>query len=119
MVLIHDDDLAQLGGIYESTVGRCFKEETVVLMYSYFQQLDSIQSNVMLSHIRSPKLTVYNSRIGELLQYRNFSITHSGGIYPKDLSSADSSASTGPDTESTWVATLSNIFEMRSRFHVF
>jgi len=60
---------------------------------------------------------VYNVQIGEIFQYRNFSITHSGGAYPKDLSSAGKSASA--DTESAWVATLSNIFEKRCEFHVF
>ena len=36
-------------------------------------------------------------------------ITHSGGAHPKDLSSAPYSVSA--ETESVWVATLSNIFE--------
>jgi hypothetical protein len=60
--------------------------------------------------------TVYNAWIGELFQYRTFSITHSGGTHPKDMSSAHSASA---DTESAWVATLSNVFEKRCEFHVF
>ena len=45
------------------------------------------------------------------------SITHSGGVHLKDLSSARNSASA--DTESAWVATLSNILTSRCEFHVY
>jgi hypothetical protein len=85
-------------------------------MFSYFQPLDGLQSDVVLSHIRSLMPTVHDARIGELIQYGNFSITYSGGAHPKDLSSARNSASS--DIEFAWVATLSNIFERQCEFHV-
>ena len=117
MVLVHDNALAWLHGIHDSTVRRRSIQYTIVLMYSFFQPLDGLQSDVVISHIRSLKPTVHNARIGELFRYRNFSITHSGGAHPKALSSAHNS--TSADTESVWVGTLSNIFEKRCEFHVF
>ena len=83
----------------------------VVLMFSYFQLPDGFQSDLMSSHIRSLKPAVHNARIGELFQFRNFSLTHTVGAHLKDMSSARNSTST--DTESAWVATLSPIFEKR------
>jgi hypothetical protein len=86
-------------------------------MFSYFQALDTYQSDVLLNYIRSIKPTVYYSRIGAFFLYPHFSITYKGGSHLKDLSSARNSVSA--DTESAWVATLSNIFEARCRFHGF
>ena len=76
MVLVHDDALARLHGIYDSTVSRSSIQYTIVLTFSYFQPQDGLRSDVMLSHIRSLKPMVYNVQIGEIFQYRNFSITH-------------------------------------------
>ena len=117
MILVHDDDMARLHGIHNSTVSRSSIQYAIAFMFSYFQPLDGLQSDVVLSHIRSLKPTVHSARIGELFQYRNISITHSGGTHPKDLSSARNRASF--DTEPAWVASLSNIFEEQCEFHVF
>ena len=78
MVLVHDDDLARLDGICESLVGRGFIQYAVVLMFSYFQLMDGLQSDLLSSHIRSLKPTVNNARIGEFFQYRNVSLTQTG-----------------------------------------
>ena len=59
--------------------------------------------------IRGLKPAVHNAQIGEFFQYRDFSITHTGGTHLKDMSSAPNGASA--DTESAWVGTLSAIFE--------
>ncbi|KAI9439540.1 hypothetical protein H4582DRAFT_1535387 [Lactarius indigo] len=77
-LLVHDGDLAQLDWIYDSA------------------SQDALQSDVALSHIRSLRPIVHNTRI--------------------DLPSARNSASA--DTESTWVATLSNTFEQQRELHV-
>ena len=86
-------------------------------MLSYFQALDGLQSEVMLSHIRRLKPTLHYSQIGEPFLYRNSSITHSGGTHLKDLSSTRNGVS--PDAESASVVTLSNIFDSRRRFYGF
>ncbi|KAI9434995.1 hypothetical protein H4582DRAFT_731673 [Lactarius indigo] len=78
VLLVHDDDLAQLGGIYDNT------------------PLDGLRSDVVLSHIRSLKPTVYNTRIA--------------------LPSACNSASV--DTELACVATLSDIFGKQCEFPI-
>ncbi|KAI9439551.1 hypothetical protein H4582DRAFT_2097746 [Lactarius indigo] len=69
MLLVHDDDLARLDEVY-----------------------DNIPLDVVLSHIRSLKPTVHNTRI-DLFSVHN---------------------RTSADAESAWVATLSNIFEKQS-----
>ncbi|KAH8993660.1 cytochrome P450 [Lactarius deliciosus] len=61
---------------------------------------DRTPLDTVLSHIRGLKPTVHSVRID-----------------PKDISSARNSASA--DTESAWVATLSNIFEKQCGFHGF
>lgn len=86
------------------------------LDFSHFQSLDDFQPTVVLSRIRRLKPTVYNHSIGELFLYRNFLITHGRDDHPKVLSSACNS--TGAETESTRVATLSNVFEKPGEFHV-
>jgi hypothetical protein len=65
----------------------------------------------VLSHIQRIKPTIHYAQIGAHLQHCSIFNTHTGGTYPKDLSSAPES---GTDIESTWVATLSNIFEKRN-----
>lgn len=69
MVLVHDDDLAQLDGVCDSI------------------PLDSLQSSVTLRHMRSLRPTAHITRI--------------------DLSS-------GMETETSCVATLSSIFQERA-----
>ena len=86
------------------------------LDFSHFQSLDDFQPTVVLSRIRRLKPTAYNHSIGELFLYRNFLITHGRDDHPKALSSACNS--TGAETESTRVATLSNVFEKPGEFHV-
>jgi hypothetical protein len=118
MALVHDDDLARFEEICDTqAVGRSSIQYTVALMFSCFQTLDGLQSDVMLSHIRSFMPPLHYTRIGELFQYRKFSTTHIGGVCLEYLWSARNSASA--DTESAWIATLSNIFERRCRFHGF
>ncbi|KAN0128218.1 hypothetical protein V8E53_013984 [Lactarius tabidus] len=75
MALVHDDDLARLDGIFDRT-----------------GLPDGLQSDVLLSHIRSLKPTIHNARI--------------------DIFPARNGASA--NTESAWVATLSNVFATRS-----
>ncbi|KAF8260320.1 hypothetical protein EI94DRAFT_1748937 [Lactarius quietus] len=75
MVLIHDDDLAQLDGFL----------------------LDNLQSDVVLSHIRSLKPAVHNTRL--------------------DLSSDWNSTSADAESACQWVATLSNSIEKRRSIH--
>jgi hypothetical protein len=114
MVLVHDDDLAQLDGVCDSIVGRSSIQYAVVLNFSYFQPLDSLQSSVTLGHMRSLRPTAHITRIGELFQCHNVT-TNSGGAHLKDLSS-------GMETETSCVATLSSIFQERgkvSRFSKF
>ncbi|KAH9049753.1 hypothetical protein EDB83DRAFT_1384873 [Lactarius deliciosus] len=74
MVLVHDDDLTRLDGIDDGT------------------PLDGLQSDVVLSHIRSLEPTIYKTRI--------------------DTSSTRNNTSV--DTESVLVATFSNILDKRS-----
>ena len=114
MVLVHDDDLARLDGFYDSTVSRSFIQYAIILMFSYFQPLDGLRSYAVLGHIRSLKPAIHNARIGELFQHRDLPLTHSQGSQPKDMPSSRNSASA--DTESSWVATLSNIFDKRREF---
>ncbi|KAN0130498.1 hypothetical protein V8E53_011584 [Lactarius tabidus] len=71
MVLVHDDDLVRLDGIFEST------------------PLNALQRDLVLNHIRSLEPTLHITRI--------------------DLSSTHNCSSV--DTQSAWVATLSNVFE--------
>ncbi|KAI9439697.1 hypothetical protein H4582DRAFT_1876692 [Lactarius indigo] len=73
MVLVHDDDLAELHGIYDDT------------------PIESLQPDVMLSHLRSAELKIHEIPFGS------------------DLLSADNGGSA--DTETVLVATLSNLFE--------
>jgi hypothetical protein len=110
MVLVHDDDLARLDGVCDTIVGRSSIQYAVVLMFSYFQPLDSLQSSVMLRHMRGLRPTAHVARIGELFQCYGvtISITNSGGAHLKDLSS-------GMETKSACVATLSNIFQKRGK----
>jgi hypothetical protein len=56
---------------------------------------------------------IYNTPIGEP-SLSQLSISHRRGAHRKDLSSVRNSASA--ETESAWVATLSNIFENQSEF---
>ena len=115
MVLVYDDSLARLHWIRDSTVSRSSIQYTIVIMFSYFQPLDGLQSDsVATSEASGPKPTVHNARIGELFQYRNFSITYGGGAHSKDLSSAHNSASA--DTESIWVQSQT---PLKNEFHVF
>ena len=114
MALVHDDDLARLDRIYNSTVSRSFIQYAIVLMFSHFQPLDGLRSYTVLGHIRSLKPAIHNARIGELFQHCDLSFTHSEGAQPKDMPSSHNSASAV--TESSWVATLSNIFDKRREF---
>jgi hypothetical protein len=113
MVLVHDDDLAPLHGIYDNAVRQVPSDTCIYVFFllKILQPLDCLQSDVVLSHIRSIKPTVHCAQIGAHSQHRSIFNTHRGGTYPKDLSSAPES---GTDIESTWVATLSNIFEKRN-----
>ena len=69
----------------------------------------------MLGHIRSLQPPLHYFQIGELFQYRKFSIAHSAYSDLKDLSFGRNGAR--PDTESACVVTLSNIFDTRCKFH--
>ncbi|KAN0138029.1 Caspase domain containing protein, partial [Lactarius tabidus] len=81
IVLVHDEDLE-------------------LLSHSHNTPLDAPQSDVVLTHIRSLKPTS-----------TTIELKYSPWRCPKDLSSAFDLNSTSADTESAWVATLSNIFE--------
>jgi hypothetical protein len=75
MVLVHDDDLEKLGGIYDSeTVSQSPMQQDIVLILPYFQPLDSLNKDIVLDNIRSLKPTLdYNlSQIGETIQIRHF-----------------------------------------------
>ncbi len=77
MILVHDDDLARLGGIH-GTVGQSSLSYRV-LMFSYSQPIDADQPDVMLNHIRSLKPRIHSARIvlGELFPYCNSHTSHS------------------------------------------
>jgi hypothetical protein len=85
MVLVHDDDLARLDGVCDSIVGRSSIQYAVVLIFSYFQPLDSLQSIVTLRHMRGLRPTAHIARIGELFQCHGVTIstTNSGGAHLK------------------------------------
>ncbi|KAH8987074.1 hypothetical protein EDB86DRAFT_2194074 [Lactarius hatsudake] len=75
LVLVHDNDLAGLHGIYDGTAS----------------PIESPQPDAMFSHLRGAELKIHEIPFGP------------------DLLSADNSENV--DTETVWVATLSNIFE--------
>ena len=78
MVLIHDDDLAELHGIYGGTVSR----SNYINIFSSSQSIESLQPDAMLSHLRSAQLKIHEVPFGlgkRLLQYYpNFSLSHGG-----------------------------------------
>ena len=119
MLLVHDDDLAELRGIYDSTVSSAL-DNTLAIHHCIdvflLKAPDALQSEAALGRIRSLKPTVHNVRIGELFRYLNLSATHREGAHRKDLSPTGDGAS--DHTSSTCVATLSKIFQNRCESHV-
>ena len=124
MILLHDDDLVQLKGVYKSTVGRSFRQSThhCVDIFSAVSLLSDTERYQIRCNVKPhPKPRANSPQLSDwwALSVSQFLITHCGGTHPKDLSSARNSASASADTESAWVATLSNIFEKQCRLHFF
>ena len=112
MVLVHDDDLTRLDGIYGNIVSRSSVHCTIELMFfTFFQPSDTLQPDILSDHIRCLKPMIYNTQIGESL-LSQLTISDGRRAHRKDLSSVCNSASA--ETASAWVATLSNIFEDHS-----
>lgn len=120
MVLVHDDDLTRLDGIYGNTVSRgslqCIIEIDISSWFSYFfQPPDTLHPDILSNRIRSLNPRVYKTRIGES-STSQLSISDRKVAHRKDVPSPPNSANA--EIGSAWVATLSNIFENHSEFPI-
>ena len=84
MVLVHDDDLAGLRGIYDGTVSRSLSFTLIIsTLFSSLQPMESIELDaVMLSYLRraQPKIHEALFDLGKRPNqyYCNFSISYGG-----------------------------------------
>lgn len=114
MVLVHDDDLTRLDGIYGNTVSRGSLHIEIDISY-FFQPPDTLHPDILSNRIRSLNPRVYKTRIGES-STSQLSISDRKVAHRKDVPSPPNSANA--EIESAWVATLSNIFENHSEFPI-
>ena len=63
MVLVHDNDLAQLDGIYDDTVSRTLHCPPIKLKFC-LQSVESLQPDIFLGHLRSMQLKVHKVTLG-------------------------------------------------------
>ncbi len=65
MVLVHDNDLAKLHGIYDGTVSRSLYCTPIILtIFSCLQPIESLRPDAMLSRLRSAQLKIHEIPFG-------------------------------------------------------
>ena len=121
MLLVHDDDLVQLDGIYDSAVSRSSLQYPIVLIPLILATRRQARRSpirwTVKSHPKPQTNAPLHSDWWAVSESRLSIISHSGAAHPKDLTSGRDSASA--DTKFTGVVTLSTLFEKQCEFPIF
>jgi hypothetical protein len=122
MVLVHDNDLAELHGIYDGTVSRSLYCTPIILL-TYFpssQPIELLQPDAMLSHLRSAQLKIHEVPVG-LGKRPPSTITTSLFLTAERATRKICRLLTMAGVliqKLFWIATLSNLFEELREFYV-